>query len=131
MHRIDISLVAGGLRRQRWCGGRRAAVPAVRDGDRPQTSPGLVIATVEISYREGRPPERYALALKPWTGVPGIVEGLDDDAAGALLGIVRENRRIGTAARALQGLRLDAGGSDLGQLTPSPTVRRLCAAQSH
>ncbi|MFL5442862.1 MAG: maltokinase N-terminal cap-like domain-containing protein [Myxococcales bacterium] len=128
---IDMSLLAGWLPQQRWFGGKGAAIASVRDVDRAQISPGLVLATVEISYREGRPPERYALALKPWTGVPGIVEGLDDDAARALLGIVREKRRIATAAGALQGLRFDAGGSDLDQLTPSPRVRRLSAEQSN
>ncbi|MFL5439361.1 MAG: maltokinase N-terminal cap-like domain-containing protein [Myxococcales bacterium] len=128
---IDMSLLAGWLPQQRWFGGKGAAIASVRDVDRAQISPGLVLATVEVSYREGRPPERYALALKPWTGVPGIVEGLDDDAARALLGIVREKRRIATAAGALQGLRFDAGGSDLDQLTPSPRVRRLSAEQSN
>lgn len=128
---IDMSLLAGWLPQQRWFGGKGAAIASVRDVDRAQISPGLVLATVEISYREGRPPERYALALKPWTGVPGIVEGLDDDAARALLGIVREKRRIATAAGALQGLRFDQGGSDLDRLTPSPRVRRLSAEQSN
>jgi maltokinase len=128
---IDMSLLAGWLPQQRWFGGKGAAIASVRDVDRAQISPGLVLATVEIWYREGRPPERYALALKPWTGVPGIVEGLDDDAARALLGIVREKRRIATAAGALQGLRFDTRGSELDELTPSPRVRRLSAEQSN
>jgi predicted trehalose synthase len=128
---IDMSLLAGWLPQQRWFGGKGAAIASVRDVDRAQISPGLVLATVEVSYREGRRPERYAMALKPWTGVPGIVEGLDDDAARALLGIVREKRRIATAAGALQGLRFDVGGSALDELTPSPRVRRLSAEQSN
>src|SRR4051812_21579250 len=121
---IDMSLLAGWLPQQRWFGGKGAAIASVRDVDRAQISPGLVLATVEISYREGRPPERYALALKPWTGVPGIVEGLDDDAARALLGIVREKRRLGTPAGALPGLRFGPGGSHPGPAAPAPRVRR-------
>ncbi|TMB29103.1 MAG: sugar phosphotransferase [Deltaproteobacteria bacterium] len=128
---IDMSLLAGWLPQQRWFGGKGAAIASVRDVDRAQISPGLILATVEVSYREGRPPERYALALKPWTGTPGIVEGLDDDAARGLLGIVREKRRIATAAGALQGLRFDTKGSDLDGLAPVPTVRRLSAEQSN
>jgi maltokinase len=128
---IDMSLLAGWLPQQRWFGGKGAAIASVRDIDRAQISPGLVLATVEIAYREGRPPERYALALKPWTGVPGIVEGLDDDAARALLGIVRQKQRIATASGALQGLRFDTGGSDLDRLAPVPSVRRLSAEQSN
>jgi len=128
---IDMSLLAGWLPQQRWFGGKGAAIASVRDVDRAQISPGLVLATVEVSYREGRPPERYALALKPWTGAPGIVEGLDDDAARALLGIVREKRRIATAAGALQGLRFDAKGSELDDLGKVPKVRRLSAEQSN
>ena len=126
-----MSLLAGWLPQQRWFGGKGAAIASVRDVDRAQISPGLILATVEVSYREGRPPERYALALKPWTGTPGIVEGLDDDAARGLLGIVREKRRIATAAGALQGLRFDTKGSDLDGLAPVPTVRRLSAEQSN
>jgi maltokinase len=128
---IDTSLLAGWLPQQRWFGGKGAAIASVRDVDRAQISPGLLLATVEVSYREGRPPERYALALKPWTGVPGIVEGLDDDAARALFGIVREKRRIATAAGALQGLRFDQGDSDLDRLAKVPPVRRLSAEQSN
>ena len=128
---IDMSLLAGWLPQQRWFGGKGAAIASVRDVDRAQISPGLLLATVEVSYREARPPERYALALKPWTGTPGIVEGLDDDAARGLLGIVREKRRIATAAGALQGLRFDTKGSDLDGLAPVPTVRRLSAEQSN
>jgi maltokinase len=128
---IDMSLLAGWLPHQRWFGGKGAAIASVRDVDRAQISPGLVLATVEVSYREGRPKERYALALKPWTGTPGIVEGLDDDAARALLGIVREKRRIATAAGALQGLRFDTSASDLDGLSRVPSVRRLSAEQSN
>jgi len=128
---IDMSLLAGWLPQQRWFGGKGAAIASVRDVDRAQIFPGLILATVEVSYRERRPPERYALALKPWTGTPGIVEGLDDDAARGLLGIVREKRRIATAAGALQGLRFDTKGSDLDGLAPVPTVRRLSAEQSN
>ena len=128
---IDMSLLAGWLPQQRWFGGKGAAISSVRDVDRAQISPGLLLATVEVSYREPRPPERYALALKPWTGVPGIVEGLDDDAARALFGIIREKRRIATAAGALQGLRFDPGDSDLDRLAKVPPVRRLSAEQSN
>src|SRR3954470_21327660 len=128
---IDMSLLAGWLPQQRWFGGKGAAIASVRDVDRAQISPGLVLATVEISYREGRPPERYALALKPWTGVPGIVEGLDDDAARALFGIIREKRRIARAAGALQGWRLDQGDSDFDCLAKVPPVRRPPAEHSN
>jgi len=128
---IDMSLLAGWLPQQRWFGGKGAAIASVRDVDRAQISPGLLLATVEVSYREGRAKERYALALKPWTSTPGIVEGLDDDAARALLGIVREKRRIATAAGALQGLRFDVSGSELDGLERVPKVRRLSAEQSN
>src|SRR3954468_22770768 len=100
---IDMSLLAGWLPQQRWFGGKGAAIASVRDVDRAQISPGLVLAAVEISYREGRPPERYALALKPWTGVPGIVEGLDDDAAPPPLRILRGKGRNPPPPRPLLG----------------------------
>src|SRR5437868_14907844 len=87
---IDMSLLAGWLPQQRWFGGKGAAIASVRDVDRAQIFPGLILATVEVSYRERRPPERYALALKPWTGTPGLADALDDDAAPGLLGIGRE-----------------------------------------
>src|SRR4051812_50075036 len=106
---IDMSLLAGWLPQQRWFGGKGAAIASVRDVDRAQISPGLVLATVEVSYREGRPPERYALALKPWTGVPGIVEGLDDDAARARPGIARAERRLRAGAGAFPGVGVGAG----------------------
>jgi predicted trehalose synthase len=128
---FDMALLAEWLPQQRFFGGKGARIASARMLDQAQISPGLVLATVEVSYREGRPPDRYALALKPWTGAPGIVEGLDDDAARALLGIVRGRLRIATTTGALQGLRFDAAASDLEGLSANPKVRRLSAEQSN
>src|SRR5438128_837221 len=128
---IDMASLPGGMARQRWFGGKGAAIASVRDVDRAQISPGLLLATVEVAYQAGRPSERYALALRPWTGESGIVEGLDDDASRALFGIVRGRLRVATAAGALQGQRFDGPGSALEQVGKAPAVRRLSAEQSN
>jgi trehalose synthase-fused probable maltokinase len=125
-----MSSLTAWLSRQRWFGGKGAAIAGVRDLDRAQIAPGLVLAAVEVEYGS-RPAERYAVALKPWTGADGIVEGLDDDAARALLGILRSRLRVATAAGALQGERFDKPGSPLDQLSRVPVVRRLGAEQSN
>src|SRR6266851_2034193 len=128
---IDMQALPAWLSQQRWFGGKGAQVAGVRDLDRAQISPGLLLSAVEVSYAPPRPPESYALALRPWTGKGGIVEGLDDDAARALLGVVRGRLRIATAAGALQGERFDGPGSPLERLSPAPAVRRLGAEQSN
>ena len=127
---VDLSSLSAWLSQQRWFGGKGAPIAAVRDVDRAQLAPGSVFAAVEVEYRT-RPAERYALALRPWTGAGGITEGLDDDAARALLGVVRGRLRIATAAGALQGERFDKPGSPLDQLSRVPSVRRLGAEQSN
>jgi maltokinase len=128
---IDMQALPAWLSQQRWFGGKGAQVAAVRDLDRAQISPGLLLSAVEVRYAPPRPPESYALALRPWTGKGGIVEGLDDDAARALLGVVRGRLRIATAAGALQGERFDGPASPLERLPPVPAVRRLGAEQSN
>jgi maltokinase len=128
---IDMQALPAWLSQQRWFGGKGAQVAGVRDLDRAQISPGLLLSAVEVRYAPPRPPESYALALRPWTGKGGIVEGLDDDAARALLGIVRGRLRIATAAGALQGARFDWPGSPLDRLSPAPAVRRLGVEQSN
>ena len=128
---IDMQSLPAWLLQQRWFGGKGAAIAGVRDLDRAQLSPGLLLSAVEVRYAPPRPAESYALALRPWTGKGGIVEGLDDDAARALLGIVRGRLRVATAAGALQGERFDASGSPLERLSRVPTVRRLGAEQSN
>jgi trehalose synthase-fused probable maltokinase len=128
---IDDRKLAEWLARQRWFGGKGARIASVRHLDSAQISPGLLLAAVEVAYEGGRPPERYAVALRPWSGDGEIVEGLDDDGARALLGIVRGRLRVATAAGALRGERLDAGDSPLDRLSPVPRVRRLSAEQSN
>jgi predicted trehalose synthase len=128
---IDMQSLPAWLAQQRWFGGKGAAISGVRDVDRAQLSPGLLLSAVEVRYEPPRPPESYALALRPWTGKGGIVEGLDDDAARALLSIVRERLRIATAAGALQGERFDGPGSPMERLSRVPAVRRLGAEQSN
>src|SRR5438132_9792265 len=127
---VDLSSLSAWLSQQRWFGGKGAPIAAVRGLDRAQLAPGSLFAAVEVEYGS-RPAERYALALRPWTGAGGIVEGLDDDAARALLGIVRGRLRIATAAGALQGARFDGPGSPLERLSPAPAVRRLAVEQSN
>ena len=127
---VDMSSLTAWLSQQRWFGGKGAAIAGLRDLDRAQIAPGLVLAAIEVEYGS-RPAERYALALKPWTGANGVVEGLDDDAARALLGILRGRLRVATAAGALQGERFDKPGSPLDQLSRVPVVRRLGAEQSN
>src|SRR5215470_945854 len=122
---IDMQALPAWLSQQRWFGGKGAQVAGVRDLDRAQISPGLLFSAVEVRYAPPRPPESYALALRPWTSQGGIVEGLDDDAARALLGIVRGRLRIATAAGALQGVRFDSPVSLLDRLPAVPAVRRL------
>ncbi|MFL5309585.1 MAG: maltokinase N-terminal cap-like domain-containing protein [Myxococcales bacterium] len=128
---IDMQSLPAWLSRQRWFGGKGAAIAGVRDVDRAQLSPGLLLSAVEVRYEPPRPAESYALALRPWTGKGGIVEGLDDDAARALLGIVRGRLRVATAAGALQGERFDGPGSPMERLSRLPAVRRLGAEQSN
>ncbi len=128
---IDMQALPAWLKQQRWFGGKGAAIAGVRDVDRAQISPGLLLSAVEVRYAPPRPAESYALALRPWTGKAGIVEGLDDDAARALLGVVRGRLRIATAGGALQGERFDGPGSPLERLPPVPAVRRLGAEQSN
>jgi len=128
---IDMQSLPAWLSQQRWFGGKGAAISGVRDLDRAQLSPGLLLSAVEVRYEPPRPAESYALALRPWTGKGGIVEGLDDDAARALLGIVRGRLRIATAAGALQGERFDGPGSPMERLSRVPAVRRLDAEQSN
>ena len=77
---IDMQSLPAWLSQQRWFGGKGAAISGVRDLDRAQLSPGLLLSAVEVRYEPPRPAESYALALRPWTGKGGIVEGLDDDA---------------------------------------------------
>src|SRR2546428_9099309 len=127
---IDMQSLPAWLSQQRWFGGKGAAISGVRDLDRAQLSPGLLLSAVEVRYEPPRPAESYALALRPWTGKGGIVEGLDDDAARALLGILRGRLRIATAAGALQGERFDGPGSPLERLSPAPAVRRPGAEPS-
>jgi trehalose synthase-fused probable maltokinase len=127
---VDMSSLTAWLSQQRWFGGKGAAIADVRDLDRAQIAPALVLAAVEVEYGS-RPAERYALALKPWTGANGVIEGLDDDAARALLGILRGRLRVATAAGALQGERFDKPGSPLDQLSRVPVVRGLGAEQSN
>src|SRR5437764_570651 len=94
---IDMQALPAWLSQQRWFGGKGAKVAGVRDLDRAQLSPGLLLSAVEVRYAPPRPPESYALALRPWTGKGGIVEGLDDDAArGPRAG--RANRRAARRA---------------------------------
>src|SRR2546425_539733 len=128
---IDMQALPAWLSQQRWFGGKGAQVAGVRDLDRAQISPGLLLSAVEVRYAPPRPPESYALALRPWTGKGGIVEGLDDDAARALLGVVRGRLRIATAAGALQGERFDGPGSPMERLSRVPGVRRMGAEQSN
>jgi len=128
---IDMQSLPAWLSQQRWFGGKGAAISGVRDLDRAQLSPGLLLSAVEVRYEPPRPAESYALALRPWTGKGGIVEGLDDDAARALLGIVRGRLRIATAAGALQGERFDGPDSPMERLSRVPAVRRLDAEQSN
>ena len=128
---IDMQALPAWLSQQRWFGGKGAPIAGVRDVDRAQISPGLLLSAVEVRYAAPRPAESYALALRPWTGADGIVEGLDDDAARALLGIIRQRLRIATAAGALKGERLDGPGSPLDRLSAVPTVRRMGAEQSN
>jgi len=128
---IDMQSLPAWLSQQRWFGGKGAAIAGVRDLDRAQLSPGLLLSAVEVRYAPPRPAESYALALRPWTGKGGIVEGLDDDAARALLGIVRGRLRVATAAGALQGERFDGPDSQLERLSRVPSVRRLGAEQSN
>ena len=128
---IDMQSLPAWLSQQRWFGGKGAAISGVRDLDRAQLSPGLLLSAVEVRYEPPRPSESYALALRPWTGKGGIVEGLDDDAARALLGIVRGRLRIATAAGALQGERFDGPDSPMERLSRVPAVRRLDAEQSN
>src|SRR5438105_6589312 len=127
---VDLSSLSAWLSQQRWFGGKGAPIAAVRGLDRAQLAPGSLFAAVEVEY-SSRPAERYAVALRPWTGAGGIVEGLDDDAARALLGIVRGRLRIATAAGALQGERFDGPDSPMERLSRVPAVRRLDAEQSN
>jgi len=128
---IDMQALPAWLSQQRWFGGKGASIAGVRDLDRAQLSPGLLLSAVEVEFAPPRPAESYALALRPWTSAGGIVEGLDDDAARALLGVIRGRLRIRTAAGALQGERFDQAGSPLDRLSPVPRVRRLGAEQSN
>src|SRR2546423_249201 len=127
---IDMQSLPAWLSQQRWFGGKGAAIASVRDLDRAQLSPGLLLSAVEVRYQPPRPAESYALALRPWTGKGGIVEGLDDDAARALLGIVRGRLRISTAAGALQGERFDGPGPPMERLSRVPARRRPDAEPS-
>jgi predicted trehalose synthase len=127
---VDLSSLSAWLSQQRWFGGKGAPIAAVRGLDRAQLAPGSLFAAVEVEYGS-RPAERYAVALRPWTGASGIAEGLDDDAARALLGVIRGRLRIATAAGSLQGERFDKPGSPLDQLSRVPAVRRLGAEQSN
>jgi len=127
---VDVSSLSAWLSQQRWFGGKGTPIAAVRDVDRAQLAPGSLFAAIEVEYRSG-PSERYALALRPWTGKGGITEGLDDDAARALLGVILGRLRVATAAGALQGERFDKPGSPLDQLSRVPAVRRLAAEQSN
>src|SRR5256885_16802994 len=113
---IDMQSLPAWLSQQRWFGGKGAAIVSVRDLDRAQLSPGLLLSAVEVRYQPPRPAESYALALRPWTGKGGIVEGLADDAARALLGVVRGPPHISTPARAPPGERLAGPGSPLERL---------------
>src|SRR2546421_185814 len=128
---IDMQSLPAWLSQQRWFGGKGAAISGVRDLDRAQLSPGLLLSAVEVRYEPPRAAESYALALRPWTGKDGIVGGLDDDAARALLGTVRGRLRIATAAGALQGERFDGPDSPMERLSRVPAVRRLDAEQSN
>jgi maltokinase len=127
---VELSSLSVWLSQQRWFGGKGAPISAVRDLDRAQLAPGSLFAAVEVEYAT-RAPERYALALRPWSGASGITEGLDDDAARALLGVIRGRLRVATASGALVGERFDKPGSPFDQLSRVPTVRRLGAEQSN
>src|SRR5437764_7418076 len=128
---IDMQSLPAWLSQQRWFGGKGAAIAGVRDLDRAQLSPGLLLSAVEVRYQPPRPAESYALALRPWTGKGGIVDGLDDDAARALLAIVRGRLRISTPAGALQGERFDGPGSPMERLSRGSPGPRPDAEQSN
>ena len=61
---IDMQALPAWLSQQRWFGGKGAQVAGVRDLDRAQISPGLLLSAVEVRYAPPRPPESYALALR-------------------------------------------------------------------
>src|SRR2546423_12525330 len=111
---IDMQSLPAWLSQQRWFGGKGAAIAGVRDLDRAQLSPGLLLSAVEVRYQPPRPAESYALALRPWTGKGGIVEGLDDDAARARLGVGGGPLRLPPRAGPPQGERRDGPGPAMG-----------------
>ncbi len=119
------------LEGRRWFGGKGARIASVRELDRAEVSQDLLILTLEVSYLEGRARERYLAPLRP-SSAGGFSEALDDDdAARALLEIIRAERRFKTAMGQVWGERFDSGGSPLDALGAEPAVRRLSAEQSN
>jgi maltokinase len=128
---LDLEGLPAHLRKSRWFGGKGAEIAGVREVDRALITGDLLVLTLQVEYRGGRAAERYLLALRPSAGGK-MSEALDDDdAARALLDIIRRRRLIPTAAGAVRGERFDTPGSPLDALAERPAVRRLSAEQSN
>ena len=54
---IDMQSLPAWLSQQRWFGGKGAAISGVRDLDRAQLSPGLLLSAVEVRYEPPNVPE--------------------------------------------------------------------------
>lgn len=117
------------LRNQRWFGGKGAEIASVRAVDEARLG-DLRVATIEVSYRGGRPPERYLLPLRGGSGA-ALEEALDEESCRQIFEVMRGRREVPTRAGMLRGERFDGPGSVLSGLPGRPTVRRLSAEQSN
>ena len=63
------------LQNQRWFGGKGASIASVRTVDEARLG-DLQVANIEVTYRDGRPPERYLLPLRDGSRAP-LEEALD------------------------------------------------------
>jgi len=125
---LDLGALPAWLKRQRWFGGKGAAIASV--GFVGEASLGeLHVAAIEVRYSDGRATERYLLPLRRETDAP-LEEALDDAACLAILDVMRDRREIRTRAGVLRGERFDGPESPLDRLPPRPAVRRLTAEQS-
>jgi trehalose synthase-fused probable maltokinase len=117
------------LQDQRWFGGKGAEIASVRVVDEARLG-DLQVATIEVSYRRGRPKERYLLPMRSGSRAP-LEEGLDEESCRRIFEVMRQRREVPTRAGRLRGERFDSPGSVLSALPERPAVRRLCAEQSN